>query len=111
MANRGLHNYIKSNINQVLPQNRLACVIATYNTTSNNHSCASLTPFGAGVIGQNSINYVTWAGDSIYHSLQASYQGRFGKHTTINAYYTWSRIIGDTGLTRIWQRYHPCICL
>jgi hypothetical protein len=96
-----LHNYIKSNINQVVPQDRLACVVATYNSTSTNHSCANFTSFGVGVIGQNAINYVTWAGDSIYHSLQLSYQGRFGKRTAINAYYTWSRIIGDTGLTDI----------
>lgn len=98
VGNRGVHNYIKSDINQILPQYRQACVQARLT----GHGCASYRPFGggaSGAIGDNGITYLTWAGDSIYHGLQASYQGRMGKHTEVSIAYTWSKIIGDTGLT------------
>lgn len=95
VGNRGEHNYIKSDINQVLPQDRGACVQARLA----GGGCGAYRPFGSGVIGDNGITYLTWGGDSMYHGLQASYQGRFGKNTQVTVDYTWSKILGDTGLT------------
>jgi len=95
VGNRGEHNYIKQDINQVLPSNRLACAQNRIQFLG----CASFRPYGAGVIGDSGITYLRWAGDSVYHGLQASYEGKFGRNTQVHLNYTWSKLIGDTGLT------------
>jgi hypothetical protein len=95
VGNRGQHNYIKVDANQVLPSNRLACAQNRIQFLG----CAAYRPFGAGVIGDAGITFLSWAGNSIYHGLQASYQGRVGRNTQIHVNYTWSKLNGNTGLT------------
>jgi hypothetical protein len=109
VGNRGEHNYIKEDINQVLPSNRLACAQNRIQFLG----CAAYRPYGAGVIGDSGITYLSWGGDSVYHGLQASYQGRFGPNTQVHLNYTWSKLNGDTGLTdfgaspTITDTFHP----
>jgi len=57
----------------------------------------ALRPFGA-MRGDNTILYYTHSGQSGYNSLQALFQSRFHRNSTLQVAYTWSKLISDTQL-------------
>jgi len=72
VANHNLHWEIRSDINAVLPANRL-----TYFQANGNDSARrALRPFGA-MRGDNTMLYYSHSGQSGYNSLQALFNARF----------------------------------
>jgi hypothetical protein len=94
VGTRTLHEPMPTDLNQVPPQFRAACVRATLA----NQGCAAFRPYGAGVIGNNFIWGQTWNGDSVYHGFQSRFTARFGLRSLIQGSYTWSKQIGNLGM-------------
>ncbi|MDP9267972.1 MAG: carboxypeptidase-like regulatory domain-containing protein [Acidobacteriota bacterium] len=92
VGSRGIHLTSSYAANQVLPANRLAYIHAQ--AAGDTGLQASLRPFSA--LGTNG-NILTFDrnGNSIYHSLQTQFRGRFGRGAQYQASYTWSRLIDD----------------
>ncbi|PYT55570.1 MAG: hypothetical protein DMG43_02690 [Acidobacteria bacterium] len=93
VANHNLHWEIRSDVNAVLPANRL-----TYFQANGNDSARrALRPFGA-MRGDNTMLYYSHSGQSGYNSLQALFNARFQRNSIIQATYTWSKLLSDTQL-------------
>jgi len=92
VGSRGIHLTSSFAMNQVLPANRLAYIHAA--AAGDIPGQAALRPFSE--LGTNG-NIATFDrnGNSIYHSLQTQFRGRFGRGTQYQASYTWSRLIDD----------------
>ncbi len=92
VGSRGADLLGNTNMNEVLPQNRLA-----FAQTGN----AALRPLNnvAG-LGAGS-NPILWTHNrySTYNALQAALRGRFGSGSQYSLAYTWSKSIGNTGLS------------
>jgi hypothetical protein len=91
VGSKGLDLFGQTNLNEVLPANRLA-----YAQTGD----ASLRPLN-GIAGIGDGNVALWQHnrDSIYHSLQAAYIARFGHGSQVSLAYTWSKLISNTGVS------------
>jgi len=108
VANRNLHWEIRSDVNAIHGADRLAyfqdnaCdptnAPALCGTgVSSGAARTALRPFGA-MRGDNTILYYTHSGQSGYNSLQALFQSRFHRNSTVQVAYTWSKLISDTQL-------------
>lgn len=89
VGNRALHQLISYDVNQVLPQNRVAAAFCPDGGCVN-----ALRPapnFGF-IIG------FARAGTADYHSLQTMFKTRFFGRSQFQAAYTWSHSIGDAPL-------------
>ena len=102
VANRNLHWEIRSDVNAIHPADRLAyfqdngCTAAVCGQTADAARTA-LRPFGA-MRGDNTILYYTHSGQSGYNSLQALFQTRLHRNSTVQVAYTWSKLLSDTQL-------------
>jgi hypothetical protein len=93
VGNRGMHLLIRSDVNDVAPDNR----VAYFEDTGNTAARAALRPFGALTL-DNGITYYTRSGQSNYNSLQSSFKMRFSRNSMVQLAYTWSKLISDTVL-------------
>jgi Carboxypeptidase regulatory-like domain/TonB-dependent Receptor Plug Domain len=104
VANKNLHWEAITDVNAVLPGNRL-----TYVQNENDPSCKTppqagcrtaalstgLRPFGE-VVADNSIKYYTHASSSDYQSLQALYNMRIQNRLTFQTAYTYSKLLANS---------------
>jgi carboxypeptidase family protein len=90
VGSKGLDLFGQTNLNEVLPQNRLA-----YAQTGN----AALRPLN-GIEGIGDSNVALWQHNrgSIYHSLQTAFVSRFGHGSQVSLAYTWSKLLANTGV-------------
>jgi len=93
VGNTNLHWEIRSDVNAVPAADRLQYFQDNGNSTAR----AALRPFGA-MRGDNTILYYTHSGQSTYNSLQTFFQTRLQNNLTLQAAYTWSKLISDTQL-------------
>ena len=93
VANHNLHWEIRSDVNAVLPADRLAY----FQANGNGAARKALRPFGA-MRGDNTMLYYSHSGQSGYNSLQALFNARFQRNSIIQATYTWSKLLSDTQL-------------
>ncbi|MGH8575154.1 MAG: carboxypeptidase regulatory-like domain-containing protein, partial [Gammaproteobacteria bacterium] len=90
VGNRALHQLISKDVNQVLPQNRVAAAFCGGDGGCvNNLRPAPNFGFIAGFERSGSANY---------HSLQTMFKTRLFGRSQIQAAYTWSHSIGDAAL-------------
>jgi hypothetical protein len=107
VALRGIHLNSSQSLNQVKPADRLAFIIDGILNGGNGQN--ALKPFG----GLPALAQWTHGGDSIYHSLQTTFQTRFSRNSQFQVSYTWSKNLSDTTLayvdttTGIADRYNP----
>jgi hypothetical protein len=105
VALRGIHLQSSQNLNQIAPANRLAFINAglTFNnripTSPTNIDPNSYYPFNA--LNTGRLAQFTHNGDSVYHSLQATFQTRFTHNSQFQMSYTWSKNLSDTTLAYI----------
>jgi hypothetical protein len=104
VANKNLHWEAITDVNAVLPGNRL-----TYVQNENDPGCktppqagcrtagvsSGLRPFGE-VVADNAIKYYTHASSSNYQSLQALYNMRFRNRLTLQSAYTYSKLLANS---------------
>ena len=93
VGNKNLHWEAITDVNAVLPANRLTYV--QNENTGSSTFLSALRPFGAGV-GNNSIQYYTHASSSDYQSLQALYNMRVRNSITFQAAYTYSKLLSNS---------------
>jgi hypothetical protein len=89
VGNRALHQLISYDVNQVLPQNRVAAAFCSGGGCVN--ALRPATNFGF-------ITGFARAGTADYHSLQTLFKTRFFGRSQFQAAYTWSHSIGDAPL-------------
>ena len=89
VGNRALHQLISYDVNQVLPQNRVAAAFCPNGGCVNALRPASNFGF---------ITAFARAGSADYHSLQTLFKTRFFGKSQFQAAYTWSHSIGDAPL-------------
>ncbi len=91
VGSKGLDLFGQTDLNEVLPQNRL-----TYAQTGDQ----ALRPLN-GIAGIGNGNLALWQHnrDSIYHSLQVSLVSRFWHGSQASLAYTWSKLMTNTGVT------------
>jgi carboxypeptidase family protein len=95
VANRNLHWEEITDVNGVLPADRLTYVQHENDNPQVAGFSQGLRPFGAAVL-NNAIKYYQHASSSTYHSLQSAFNARLGRHTTIQAAYTFSKLLADS---------------
>jgi hypothetical protein len=89
VGNRALHQLISFDVNQVLPQHRVAAAFCADGGCVNQFRPASNFGFITGF---------ARAGTADYHSLQTLFKTRFFGRSQFQAAYTWSHSIGDAPL-------------
>jgi len=105
VALRGIHLNSSEALNQVAPANRVAYINAGFTGGNQN----SFKPFPA----LSAMPQWNHRGDSIYHSLQATFQTKISHNSQFQSSYTWSKNISDTTLayvdtnTGIADTYNP----
>jgi len=96
VALRGIHLNSSEYLNQVAPANRVAFI--KDQITNKGNLAYTFKPFG-GTSNNSSLGNQTLftdSGDSIYHSLQATFQTRISHNSQFQTSYTWSKNIADT---------------
>ena len=90
VGNKGGDLVGQTNLNEVLPQNRL-----NYARTGS----AIYRPLN-GIEGIGNGDVALWTHDrsSIYHGLQVALNSRFRGNSSLSLAYTWSKVIADTGI-------------
>src|SRR5262249_6224480 len=90
VGSKGLDLFGQTNLNEVLPQNRLA-----YALTGN----VALRPLN-GITNIGDSNVALWEHNrnSIYHALQVALNSHFGSGSQFSLAYTWSKLIANTGV-------------
>ncbi|HYE13329.1 MAG TPA: carboxypeptidase regulatory-like domain-containing protein [Pyrinomonadaceae bacterium] len=89
VGNRALHQLISYDVNQVLPQNRVAAAFCPDGGCVNNLRPARNFGFIVGF---------ARAGTADYHSMQTMFKTRLFGRSQLQAAYTWSHSIGDAPL-------------
>ncbi|HXY41944.1 MAG TPA: hypothetical protein VEQ10_19870, partial [Vicinamibacteria bacterium] len=90
VGSKGLDLFGQTDLNEVLPQNRLAYA----------QGDLTLRPlYNIASIENNNLALWQHNRDSIYHSLQVSVVSRFGHGSQVSLAYTWSRLMSNTGVT------------
>ena len=89
VGNRALHQLISYDVNQVLPQNRVAAAFCPNGGCVNNLRPARNFGFIVGF---------ARAGTADYHSMQTMFKTRLFGRSQLQAAYTWSHSIGDAPL-------------
>jgi hypothetical protein len=97
VALRGIHLNSSQNLNQIAPANRVAFLNA--GILNNKNLANSYYPYNALTAGK--MAQFTHNGDSIYHSLQATFQTRLSHNSQFQTSYTWSKNLSDTTLAYI----------
>lgn len=95
VALRGIHLNSSASLNQVAPKDRLAYINA--GLLGNSAAQTALKPFG----GLPALIQWNHGGDSVYHSLQATFQTRFSRNSQFQTSYTWSKNISNTTLAYV----------
>jgi Carboxypeptidase regulatory-like domain len=91
VGSKGLDLFGQTNLNEVVPANRLA-----YAQTGS----AAYRPLnGIASIGDGNVALWQHNRNSIYHSLQAAYISRFGQGSQFSLAYTWSKLMSNTGVS------------
>jgi hypothetical protein len=90
VGSKGLDLFGQTNLNEVLPQNRLA-----YAQTGS----TAYRPLG-NIEGIGDGNVALWQHNrnSIYHSLQTALVSRFGQGSQVSLAYTWAKLLANTGV-------------
>jgi hypothetical protein len=108
VALRGIHLNSSEFLNEVKPADRLTYI--NDGIAGNGAAQSALLPFTNALPQLAQWNH---RGDSIYHSLQATFQTRISHNSQFQSSYTWSKNLGDTTLayvdtnTGIVDRYNP----
>jgi hypothetical protein len=90
VGSKGLDLFGQTNLNEVLPQNRLA-----YSQTGS----STLRPLnGVAGIGDNNVALWQHNRNSIYHSLQTAFVSRWGHGSQVSLAYTWAKLMANTGV-------------
>ena len=105
VALRGIHLNSSESLNQVAPADRVAYINAGFTGADQN----AFKPFGSLPA------MILWnhRGDSIYHSLQTTFQTKLSRNSQFQTSYTWSKNLSDTTLayvdtnTGIADTYNP----
>ncbi len=95
VALRGIHLNSSQSLNQVAPSNRLAYIVDGLLNGGKGQN--ALKPFG----GLPALIQWVHRGDSIYHSLQTTFQTRLSRNSQFQTSYTWSKNISDTTLAYV----------
>jgi hypothetical protein len=95
VGSKTLHWEAVTDINSVLPANRLTYAQNENDITRPASVAADLRPFGAAV-GDNGIKYYTHASAASYHSLQSQFTSRMGNRANFQASYTYSKLLSDS---------------
>jgi len=99
VALRGIHLNSSAALNQVAPGDRLAFINAAFisDGAARDAARAALKPFG------NMPALIQWnhRGDSIYHSLQATFQTKLSRNSQFQSSYTWSKNLSNTTLAYV----------
>jgi hypothetical protein len=95
VANRNLHWEAITDVNGVLPADRLTYVQHLLDASRSAAVSSGLRPFGQAV-GDNGITYYQHGSSSSYHSLQTMFNARVSRNATIQAAYTWSKLLADS---------------
>jgi hypothetical protein len=95
VGSRTLHWEAVTDINAVLPANRLTYAQNELDTNRPAAVSSGLRPFGAAV-GDNGIKYYTHASAASYHSLQSQFTAHMGNRANIQASYTYSKLLADS---------------
>ena len=96
VALRGIHLNSSKNLNQVAPADR----VAFFNAGVGGGSAGNVYyPFNALTTGK--LAQFGDYGDSVYHSLQATFQTKISRNSQFQSSYTWSHNISDTTLAYI----------
>jgi len=90
VGSKGQDLFGQTNLNEVLPQNRLAYAL------SNDSTYRPLN--GTEGIGNGQMALWQHNRDSIYHALQSALVSRFGSGSQFSLAYTWSKAIANTGI-------------
>jgi hypothetical protein len=99
VGSRGTHLDMVADINQPLPVQgydfdpRIACTQSTPFPCNSRVSTDYVRPYQ----GWSSISNIIPVGSSIYHSLQLSFEKRYGHGLTLGSVYTWSKAISTSG--------------
>ncbi len=94
VALRGIHLNSSQSLNQVAPENRLAYINAGF-TGGDQKAFLPFSTINAPLIQWNH------RGDSIYHSLQATFQAKISHNSQFQSSYTWSKNLSDTTLAYV----------
>jgi hypothetical protein len=95
VGSKTLHWEAITDINAVLPANRLTYVQHENDNPQNPAFAQNLRPFGAAVL-NNAIKYYTHASSASYHSLQSAFNARMGSRANFQASYTWSKLLANS---------------
>ena len=95
---RGIHLNSSRELNQIAPKDRLAFFNA--GLTGGNNAANVYYPYNAGVGNQQLAQFGDF-GDSVYHSLQATFDAKFSKNSQFHTSYTYSKNIANTTLSYI----------
>lgn len=95
VGSKTLHWEAVTDINSVLPANRLTYAQNELDTNRPAAVSSGLRPFGAAV-GDNGIKYYTHASAASYHSLQSQFTAHMGNRANIQASYTYSKLLADS---------------
>src|SRR5581483_136258 len=99
VGSRGTHLDMVADTNQPLPVQgydfdpRIACTQSTPFPCNSRVSTDYVRPYR----GWSSISNIIPVGSSIYHSLQLSFEKRYGHGLTLGSVYTWSKAISTSG--------------
>ena len=110
VALRGIHLQSSEFLNEVKPADRLTYINDGLAGNTGASGQSGLLPFTSALPSLTQWNH---RGDSVYHSLQATFQTRISHNSQFQSSYTWSKNIGDTTLayvdtnTGIVDRYNP----
>jgi len=97
---RGIHLNSSRNLNQVAPANRLAYINA--GLTGGTGASKVYFPYKSLFAnGNNTLNQFGDFGDSVYHSLQATFQTKISHNSQFQTSYTYSKSIADTTMLYI----------
>jgi hypothetical protein len=95
VGSRTLHWEAITDVNGVLPANRLLYVQHENDNPQNPAFSQNLRPFGAAVL-NNGIKYYSHGSSATYHSLQSQFNARMGNRANFQASYTYSRLLSDS---------------
>jgi hypothetical protein len=90
VGSKGLDLFGQTNLNEVVPANRLAFA------QTNNQALRPLN--GIAGVGNGTVALWQHNRDSIYHALQVAFSSRFGHGSVFSAAYTWSKLMANTGV-------------
>jgi len=95
VGSRTLHWEAITDVNGVLPTNRLLYAVHENDNPHNPAFSENLRPYGAAVL-NNGIKYYSHGSSASYHSLQSAFNARMGSRANFQAAYTYSRLLANS---------------